>query len=269
MNQPPKTFNAPNTQELEQLVKFCTVLSSAPYYKAMGPGGVLAIYLTAREMGLPLMTCLNGGLYTFDGKVTMSANLMNMMIINAGHLAKVIKNDAQSCEILFIRSDRKNKDESEFRYSYTIEEAKTAGYLGKDVWRKHPKAMLFARCLSGGARIHLPDVIMGAYVIGELGDDPKEFSPGMPEVDTISCQSQTDTISYQEPAALPPPEKNHPDFENFCATYLQEGSLKAEYLKEVCEIGNCALGKVINAACENPERFHTGYQKWQESKGTK
>ena len=162
------SFSMPMGQEMDQIVSVCKVLATCPYYQKLGPGGVLAIYLTAREMSLPLMMCLNGGMYTFSGVVSLSAQLMNMLIVNAGHRADVLHLDEKGCKIRFWRCDRP-KDNCTFEYEYTIEMAAKAGYLGKDNWKKSPKDMNFSRCLSGGARKFMPDVIMNAYAIGELG----------------------------------------------------------------------------------------------------
>ncbi len=138
------SFAMPIGQEMDQIISVCKVLATCPYYQKLGPGGVLAIYLTAREMNLPLMMCLNGGLYTFSGLVSLSAQLMNMMIVNAGHRADVLQLDEKACKIKFWRSDRP-KDNCTFEYEYTIEMAAKAGYLGKDNWKKTPRDMVYSR----------------------------------------------------------------------------------------------------------------------------
>ncbi len=161
-----RTFNAPAAQEIDQIMTFCKCLATAPFYQKMGAGGVLAIYLTAKELHLPLMACLNGGLYTFDGKVTMSGLLMHMMLINAGIEVDVKELNNKACEIIFSRNVKGKT--STFKYRYTIEDAAQAGYLGKDVWKKTPRDMLFNRTVSGGARKFAPDVLLGAYAFGEI-----------------------------------------------------------------------------------------------------
>ena len=42
-----KTFSMPSPQEMDQLINFCKVMSQSPFYQKIGPGGVMAIYLTA------------------------------------------------------------------------------------------------------------------------------------------------------------------------------------------------------------------------------
>lgn len=156
--------------EIGQFMELSGVLATCPYYQKLGKGGILAIILTAKEMGLPPMACLNGGMYTFSGAVSLSAQLMNMMIVNAGHMVEVVKLDNKECTLRFTRKDRP-KDRNSFTYSFNIDMAKEANLTGKTNWKTNPRDMLFNRCLSGGARKFLPDAIMGAYLIGELPED--------------------------------------------------------------------------------------------------
>jgi len=157
-------------QEIGQFMELAGVLATCPYYQKLGKGGILAIILTAKEMGLPPMACLNGGMYTFSGAVSLSAQLMNMMIVNAGHMVEVIKLDNKECTLRFTRKDRP-KDRNSLVYSFTIDMAKDANLTGKTNWKTNPRDMLFNRCLSGGARKFMPDAIMNAYAIGELPED--------------------------------------------------------------------------------------------------
>lgn len=162
----------PHGQELDQIVSICKVLATTPFYQKLGPGGVLAIWLSAREAGLPVMEALNGGMYTFSGKVTLSTHFMNMLIIKAGHRVEILALNEQECQLVFHRKDRTDT----FSYGYTLEQARKAGYLSKDNWIKHPKDMLFCRALSGGVRKFMPDVISSYYVAGELDNTPEYYS---------------------------------------------------------------------------------------------
>lgn len=187
---PRNVQSMPHGQELTQLLELSKTLSSCPFYQKMGAGGVLAICLTARELNLPVMTCLNGALYTFDGKVTMSAQLMNMMIVNSGNRADVIKLDETGCWIRFWRRDRKPGHGDTFEYSFTYDQAVKAGYMSKTNWKAHPKDMFYSRCLSGGARKFMPDVLMSVYVFGEIEDatfSDAHMTNTMPEIEIVEA----------------------------------------------------------------------------------
>ncbi len=242
-------FNVPSGNELTEISTVCRALSTAKFYEKLGVGGLLAIWLTAREMGLPVMMCLNGGLYTFDGKVTLSAQLMNMLIVNAGHRIEIVRLDNTVCEINFIRSDRTG-DAAVFNYPFSIEDAKNAGYLGKDNWKKHTRDMLFARCLSGGARKHMPDVLMNAYVHGELGMEDAEIIPITPEIakqDVIDDSIAQTILRFHE---------KFPD------------SRKVEYLKEIVKTSGKPEHVIAEQILQNSERFIESFAKWLCEKPT-
>jgi len=57
-----------------------------------------------------------------------------------------------------------------YRHEFTLEDAKRAGLADADNYRKYPKAMLFSRCMSAGARAMFPDVLAGMYTPEELGE---------------------------------------------------------------------------------------------------
>lgn len=169
-----KINTMPSIQEMNQITEMCRVLATSPYYRNMGAGGVLSIWLTAREMGLPPMMCLNGGMYTFSGAVSLSAGLMNYLITSAGHRVEIVELSEEKCTLRFIRGDREAGAGDSMTYTFSKEDAAKAGYLTKKNWREHPRDMMFNRCLSGGARKYMPDAIMGAYIEGEIENKPIE-----------------------------------------------------------------------------------------------
>jgi hypothetical protein len=171
INQLPLSIKAISEKDMKELLDFTKELAKAPFYQKMGSGGVLAIWLTAKEMGLPPMMCLNGGMYTFSGQVTLSSKVLNMLLIRAGHRAEILKLDENSCKIRFVRGDRQKDQNRDFEYEYTIEDARKAGLLKKNNWITNTKDMLYNRCLSGGSIKHMPDATNGAYVIGEMPGD--------------------------------------------------------------------------------------------------
>ncbi len=200
-NQTPIAFRQKpiSIQEVGQLMQISAALGECPFYQGIGKGGVLAIWMTAREFGLPPMMCLNGGMYTWNGKVTLSSQLMHMMLLNAHIDVKKIELNEKACELHFKRPG----NEEVFSYKFTIEDATKAGYMVKDNWKKHPRDMLFNRCLSGGARKHCPDVLMGAYIYGEIidakGFDDSHMVNVMPEISQSPVEKpKEETISEEE-----------------------------------------------------------------------
>lgn len=142
--------------------------NASKLYRNVGDeAAVMTIMLSARELGIPPMSALNGGLNVIKGKVEISARLMNALIRRAGHSIQTLKLTDTECTIKGKRAD--NGDE--MTASFTMEDAKKADLLrGGSGWSKFPQDMLFARALSRLARRLFSDVIGVAYVEGEISE---------------------------------------------------------------------------------------------------
>lgn len=53
---------------------------------------------------------------------------------------------------------------------YTTADAAAAQLLGKDNWKKHPRAMFWARCFTRGLRRIAPSVVLGMYERSEIAE---------------------------------------------------------------------------------------------------
>lgn len=142
------------------------------------PGDILL----AQEYGLALgigFTQVLTDIHVIEGRPSMSANLMQALIRKAGHRIR-IRGDNRSATCSIVR-----KDDPEFPYSvtYTLDDAKLAGLMGKDNWRKYPASMLQARAIAMCARQACADVLAGiAYVPDEL-DTRGEIVDAEPIID--------------------------------------------------------------------------------------
>lgn len=136
-------------------------------YRGIGDeAGVMMIMLTARELGIPAMQALNGSINIIQGKVELSARLMNALMRRAGIGISQKECNAQRCELVGTRG---NGDT--MTAAYTFEEAQKAGLVKPGGgWVKNPEDMLFARAVSRLARRIAPDIIGGCYVEGEIQD---------------------------------------------------------------------------------------------------
>jgi len=127
-----------------------------------------------------------------SGKISLSAELMASMIKRSGEYDyKIVKHDDSECSIQFYR-----KSEKGYLSTFTIEDAKKAGLMkGGSGWEKYPRAMLFSRALSQGARIECPHLLNGAYTAEEMGAEVNE------EGEVISIETVTESPKQQEPQA--------------------------------------------------------------------
>lgn len=261
-------FEMPSAAEMQHLINFCKVMSEAPFYAKLGAGGVLSIYMTAKERNLPFMSCLNGGLHAIEGKITFSGGMVAAMILNAGHDYKVLTNTENECEILFTRGDRTHdKTYQPQTFTYTMQDAKRAGYLGKwdaegrqikagkDNWMQNPKAMLFNRAIMGGMRLYMPEIAVGVLVAGELVGTEAD---GNLEV-TQAVNPPTLEVAQQSPVLQIDYEK----VEDFKTKYnIGNDSHHDRYLNVIVEKCKKPKEELIASAAMNPEGFDKAYEKW-------
>lgn len=135
------------------------------------PEKFLAIVMKGRELGIPPMqACAH--IHIINGKPTMSAELMLAQILKL-HPKTKISYPTRTGEECVIKVQREGSEPSVF--TFTMKDAQAAGLLGNPTWKKYPRAMLHARCVSEMARSLFPDAIAGiSYTPEELGAQVNE-----------------------------------------------------------------------------------------------
>lgn len=188
MNSTPILWNAlPTSMEYEMLAEIAKQAQSSTLYSNVGSSAkIMMILLTARELGIPPMLALNGGIWNIQGKVEISSKLMNGLIRRAGHSITVEVSTDKICTLVGKRAD--NGDV--IRETFTMEMAAKAGLSLRDTWKKYPEDMLYNRCMSRLARKLFPDVIGTAYVEGEIRDS-KETEDAIAKIPESECEDIT------------------------------------------------------------------------------
>ena len=156
-------------RSMEQAYRLAQSLhNSRMFFSDYGnPQAVLSTILLGRELGLPTMAALRS-VHIIKGKHSLSAQLMVAIILNSGKADyfRLIESTDTSCTY---ETKRKGRTEPT-THTYTIDDARTAGLLDNDNWKKRPKPMLRARCSSELSRIEYPDLLAGLYTPEELRD---------------------------------------------------------------------------------------------------
>lgn len=168
---PNPSGNIPSPEEMKTIINIVQHLVDSKYLEKIG--GVsqgVAIALYAREMGLPLMSSLFGGIRPVLGRVEIAPQMMNAMIRRAGHRIETIHLDDTRCELVGTRKDTGEKMTSVF----TIDDAKKAN-IYKGPWITYPKNMLYKSAISNLGRWHFADVIGMAGVEGEFHSDESDY----------------------------------------------------------------------------------------------
>ena len=160
---------------LPDVVTLGKLLSGSGYFQDAKQAGQAAVkVLAGQELGFGPIASMTG-IYIVKGKVTLSANLIGAAIKKAARYDYRVKHlDNTGCEIEFYQ-DSKPLGISEF----AERDAKQAGLVAGENWKKYPRNMYFARAMSNGAKWFCPDVFggpvytpdeLGAIVDGETGE---------------------------------------------------------------------------------------------------
>lgn len=133
--------------------------------------------LMGQELGFSPCASLSG-IHIVEGRPMVGANMYASAIKAHAHYDYKAETSRTACRVTFFADDAELGS-----YGMTLEEATAAGLTHsnsgkhKANWRRHPDAMLFARCISQGARFHCPDVFggMAVYTEGEI-EEPERVS---------------------------------------------------------------------------------------------
>lgn len=145
------------------------MLSAAPpglipkAYQGSAPG-IFACLLRGIGLGLDPMEAL-ANIHVIEGKAILSSELMLSIVMRKGVQVEWTKMEDDEVECRLTRPGH-----PVHHGRWTIEDARRAGLAGKDIWKKYPRAMLRARCISEAIRAWAPD-LLGAGVYDETEAD--------------------------------------------------------------------------------------------------
>lgn len=154
----------------EMLEKIALASYESRKFGLTKPGEGTVKLLFCLEAGLHLSTA-NTGLYIVNGKLAVQSNVIAAKLRQHPNYDYEIKEHTDKvCTIEIWRLGRSGEWGIAGVSSFTIEEARKADLLKKDVWMHYPKNMLFGRALTNGYRWYAPDVFgMPLYIPEELG----------------------------------------------------------------------------------------------------
>lgn len=122
--------------------------------------------LAGQELGFGPFASMTG-VAIIQGKPAIGANLMAAALKRTGkYNYRVTKNTDKEVEIVFFENGQEVG-----KSSFSIADAEKAKLAEKEIWKKYPRNMLFARALSNGIRWYAPDIYNGAtvYTPEEMG----------------------------------------------------------------------------------------------------
>jgi hypothetical protein len=154
------------------------------------------------ELGFPPMVSMRG-INIIKGRVELSAGLIAALVKKGGRYNyRITRHTANECAIEWY-------DGGKLVYSntFTMADAEKAGLTSNAVYMRFPRNMLFARCLTNGARIVCPEKLAGV----DLGDsitaadiiEPGEMIEGMTHEERKQLAAQASADIFGEPAPAP------------------------------------------------------------------
>jgi hypothetical protein len=164
--------------------------------------------IIGRGLGLSDYDAMTG-LHIIKGKAVLAANLMAAAIKRAGKYDYRATCSDTECSIVFFGRTMDGKWEEIGTTEFTMDDARRA-QLGGDNWRKWPKAMLFARCISSGYKQHCPDALGAAPVYVEahgeteiVEDAPRSRPAALPAPEVVEVATMPQDAPVAEDAPKP------------------------------------------------------------------
>lgn len=127
------------------------------------PQQVIAAMLYGQEIGFSPLQALQS-VNVIQGRPTLDAAGIKAKILEAGGTFKTKKWTDTECTLECTRGEWTDV------FTFTMEDAERMGLSGKENWRRMPKQMLYARCISTLGRNMYADVLRGFYGTEEMQD---------------------------------------------------------------------------------------------------
>lgn len=164
-------------QELQAAHQLGTALCGTDFVPAGfkgKPDAAAAAILAGKALGLDPMNALSN-IFVIHGRPALYARTMAALVMNAGH--ELVRTDATDKSVT-VSARRKGTDHW-VDFTWTMERAKLAGYVGNAKYKTNPIEMLTAKAQAEACRVIAPDVLTGvaAYSVEEVELDDMGEKP--------------------------------------------------------------------------------------------
>ncbi len=174
------SFDPQNLAEAASLATMLAKSSLIPSALRGNASDVLVILIKGHELGLSPMQAI-ADIAVVDGKTLLSAALIVALCAQHPEVCEFFQ-QIESTDLVATYETKRRGDPKSTKLSFTIEQAKNAGLLGKDNWKKYPAAMLRARASAALARDKYPDLTRGLYDPDEIDVQTRQRAPQLEQV---------------------------------------------------------------------------------------
>jgi hypothetical protein len=233
------------SQKIKTLEYMAHIARASGKYKE-SKEGLLMIMLTAMSYGLNPIQALNNGLYLFNGNVELPAHTIGMLIRQGGHHFEALDMSDKKCVLKGTRQDNGGT----WTETYTIEDARGAGLANKDNWKKHPKDMLYARCLSRLGKHLFSDAIKNAYVEGEIRETIVMKKDEIQELDEAKKIEDTNRVNSM--------------VEDFLSSFGEDRDLAERYFGETMVYHKWTQEQTLEKLQKDPTVTNLKFHEWKQ-----
>ena len=200
---------------LTDIQRLGNLLAASGYFADAREMAQAAVKVMAgEELGIPPIAAMMG-ISIIKGKVALGGNLIASRIRAHGYDFEHKQFDANGCVLRFLgkmdgNGKRKTLGESSFREA----DAKAAGLIVSEMYKKYPRNMYFNRAMSNGAKWYVPEVFAGApvYTPEELGATVDEDGNVVHQESPRETQQQVaERRIAEERAKVPSPPLSAPE----------------------------------------------------------
>ena len=179
---------------LAELQTICRHYSASGFFGHMSPEQALVIAMAGRDLGFSYTQALRA-FHILKGKPTLSADGMVAAVLARGVCEYFRPVEVTETSATW---ETQRKGNEPVRYTFTMTDAERAGIVS-DMYRRHPKRMLSARCKAYLARDVYPEVLMGLITDDEAAEIERRVSAPQP-TPVIVAQVQATGFDDETPA---------------------------------------------------------------------
>lgn len=155
---------------IDEVARLARMAAASGLAKTTSPEAAGMLICAGLEIGLTPMQALLG-MHMVEGRPTLAADTIVALVMRRTDVCEYWHTIEATTERHTIETKRRGDGFVPERRTWTTEDAKRAGLLGKPIWQRYPADMLRHRCATALARAVYPDVIAGmAYTREEIAD---------------------------------------------------------------------------------------------------
>lgn len=163
---------------IDEVARLARMAAASGLAKVSSPEAAGMLICAGLEIGLTPMQALLG-MHMVEGRPTLAADTLVALVMRRVDVCEYWRSVERTAERHTIETKRRGEGHQPVRRTWTIDDAKRAGLLGRKPWREYPEDMLRHRCATALAREVYPDVVIGmGYTREEISDGAAaDFDP--------------------------------------------------------------------------------------------